>query len=360
MLPGATWEAVHELRATGESPQSVDLASYAIVTQTTGEDWRGAKISFSTQSPTKAAQIPELDALLLGDSQAVRRIAGDQHRTFNQALQRYRGQNTDWFNVKNPTMNIIDYSSNQRGQVLIEAKFIEIAKELEKRGTTAHFAGKGNPTIRGDGNPVRVQIGAATLEAASEIVAAPRASLNAARVVKMTNNSEQPFLPGRLSLYKDGAFLGVTDTEFVAQGESFSVFLGVADQVKLSRTIDQKRSSVVRGKKSRMQAVFLIAVENLSAGAMTLNLADRIPVSQRKDIRVYRVEIEPAVEPDSKGLLKWNVSLEAKEKKVFTIGYTVEYLQEVLDALNAAPSQSRPSKGNRVLQDINSSMMMIK
>ncbi|MBM3883886.1 MAG: DUF4139 domain-containing protein [Verrucomicrobia bacterium] len=53
MLPGATWEPVHELRATPDG-QTVALASFAVVMQTTGEDWLDAKLSPSpsaTASP---------------------------------------------------------------------------------------------------------------------------------------------------------------------------------------------------------------------------------------------------------------------------------------------------------------------
>jgi len=39
MLPGATWETVHELRAADSEPTSVEVTSFAVVTQASGEDW---------------------------------------------------------------------------------------------------------------------------------------------------------------------------------------------------------------------------------------------------------------------------------------------------------------------------------
>src|SRR5262249_40921385 len=48
--PGATWEPMHEVRAGASDPESVELTSFAVVTQTTGEDWSHAELSFSTQS----------------------------------------------------------------------------------------------------------------------------------------------------------------------------------------------------------------------------------------------------------------------------------------------------------------------
>lgn len=47
--PGATWEPMHEVRALSSDPENVELNSFAVVTQTTGEDWTHAELSFSTQ-----------------------------------------------------------------------------------------------------------------------------------------------------------------------------------------------------------------------------------------------------------------------------------------------------------------------
>ena len=72
MLPGATWETLHELRAAEGDPTSAEITSFAVVTQASGEDWNDAELTFSTQSSTTAVRIPELEALTLGDTSAVR------------------------------------------------------------------------------------------------------------------------------------------------------------------------------------------------------------------------------------------------------------------------------------------------
>jgi len=78
-------------------------------------------------------------------------------------------------------------------------------------------------------------------------------------------------------------FLGLTETEFVAPGESFSLYVGVADEIKLSRTLDKKRSELKRGgQRTKVQASFLVNVENLSDQTVAVQLADRIPVSRER------------------------------------------------------------------------------
>ena len=60
MLPGATWEPVHELRATPDG-KAVALSSHAVIRQTTGESWTGVNVWLSTQRSTETMKIPELN-----------------------------------------------------------------------------------------------------------------------------------------------------------------------------------------------------------------------------------------------------------------------------------------------------------
>ncbi len=329
MLPGATWEPAHELRAQGRNPNSAEVTSYAVVTQTSGEDWENVDISFSSQSSTEAIRIPELEALTLGDTHVTSRTVRKRQSSFSRAQAAFEGQNRMWNKVQQKKSNYSNwqemYESNIDILQVTQSKTVEIFKRLQTRGTTAHFLGKGKQTIRGDGHSVRVHIGRTELAARQKIVAAPEQSLNAVRTLQMSNSGSQPFLPGGVALYHDGTFLGMTEVDFIAEGEDFSLFLGVADQIKLSRVLDKKHSSLVRGKRTRMQVAFTVAVENLSDEEISLELADRIPVSENKEIRVDRVKISPKGKPDARGLLHWSLTLPAKGKKSYGIGYRIEY-----------------------------------
>jgi uncharacterized protein (TIGR02231 family) len=339
ILPGATWEPAHELRAEGRIPKAVQFSSWAVATQTTGEDWENADLTFSTQSPTETIMIPELGALLLDNSGAVAQITG-QTESFQRAEQAYRNLNGFWYGYNNPKADIQTFNNSFAVQALKASRTAQVFKKLQARGTTAHFPGAGKATVRSDGSPVRVPIGQVELAAASRIVAAPQVSLNAVRTVELANTGKQPLLPGAVALYHDGAFLGVTDIRFIAEGETFPVFLGVADHVKLARVLDRKDSSLVRGSRNRLQVAFETTVENLSDTETTLRLTDRIPMSENKDIRVYRVRIAPEVDPDSNGLLNWNLILKPKARSVFRVEYSIEYPQDYVEHMKRARSSS--------------------
>jgi uncharacterized protein (TIGR02231 family) len=329
LLPGATWEAAHEVRAATSDPNAVEVTSYAVVTQASGEDWDDAELTFSMQSSSSAVRIPELDALTLGDTPARSQIIEARSASFRRAEAAFQGQNRLW----NKRVQGIDsssnfeesYQSNFESLQVTQSKTVQIFQSLQQRGTTSQFKAMSTTRVRADGRAVRVPIGHANLKAKQAIVAAPEQSLNAAQTLEMRNESGQSLLPGSVALYRGGAFLGMTSLDFVADGEDFALFLSVADQLKISRILDKKRSALVRKQRTQMQLAFIVTVENLSNQTMPLELADRIPVSEDRDIVISGIKISPDVKPDSKGILRFPLTLQPKEKRKLEIEYQIEY-----------------------------------
>lgn len=348
LLPGATWEASHELRASGSDAKSAEITSFAVVTQASGEDWDNAELTFSTQSSTAAVRIPELEALTLGDSPATTQSMERRSASFRRAETAFRGQNRLWNKRVQRSVGSSHfektYKTNFEYLQVIQSKTVQLFQSLQQRGTTSQFKAMSTTKVRADGRSVRVPLGRATLKAKKAVVAAPEQSLNAAQTLEMLNSSGQSLLPGTVALYQAGAFLGMTNLDFVAEGEQFAVFLSVADQLKLSRVLDKKRSALVRKQRTQMQLAFVVTVENLSAKAMSLNLADRIPVSEDKDIVISGVKIRPGVKPDSKGILRWPLTLQPKEKRKFEIQYQIEYPPTlVLEAKRNKAAEASPA-----------------
>ena len=268
MLPGATWEPVHELRTEGAGASPVEVTSFAVVTQASGEDWSNAELAFSTQSSTAAVRIPELGALTLGDTRGATQTLERESASFSRAEAAFRGQNRLWNlrlqgSEQSQAFEEI-YKTNFEALQVVQSKTVQIFQSLQQRGTTAQFKALGTPKVRADGRSVRVPIGRARLQAKQAIVAAPEQSLNAAITLDLRNETGQPLLPGAVALYQGSSFLGMTNLNFVADGESFSMFLGVADQLKMSRALDRKHSALVRKQHTQMQLAFVVTVENLS------------------------------------------------------------------------------------------------
>jgi uncharacterized protein (TIGR02231 family) len=351
MLPGATWEPMHDLRVSTSDAQKAEVISFAVVTQTSGEDWQNVELTFSTQSSTESVRIPELEALTLGDTHTATRVETSKMSSFLRAQEAFQRQSSLWNKVHQKSsgqaLTNFDrvYQSKMEYLQVVQNKTVQIFESLQKRGTTAHFRASAAPSVRGDGHPVRMLIGHSTLATRQKIVAVPEQSLNAARTLQMTNSSGQSLLPGKVALYQDGAFFGMTEIDFIAQNEPFSLFLSVADHLKLSRRLDRKQSSLVRKRRNKMRVVFIVTVENLSSQDSAVALVDRIPVSENKDIKIDDVKVTDAVKPDSRGLLHWTLSLKPAEKRYLRVAYQVEYPAElILETRRKQESAARPAK----------------
>jgi uncharacterized protein (TIGR02231 family) len=344
MLPGATWEPAHELRVAGSNPDSAEIVSFAVVSQTCGEDWEGATLYFSTQSSTESNRIPQVSALLLGEGVSAVRIMQEQAASFSRAQAAFEGQNRMWNQYKAPQLlnNRMDVYDNNLDQLqLAQGRSAAVFEQLQQRGTTAHFEGEGKPTIRADGSPVRVRIGTTTLKAELAVVAVPEQSLNAVRTLKMVNVGTQPLLPGAVAIHHDAAFMGMTDMDFVAEGEEFAMFLGVADQIKLSRVLDRKKSSLDRKKRTIMRVAFVLTVENLSDKQVLLSLSDRIPISANQAIAVDEIQVTGDKKPDARGLLAWKLDMAPKEKKTIRFSYRVQYPPDLVQEMHRAVVEKR-------------------
>jgi uncharacterized protein (TIGR02231 family) len=347
LLAGASWEPAHELRTEKEGG-NVSILSYAVVRQSTGEDWGSAKLSFSTQNLSRTARIPELDTLLVGQgSKAPVQILNQQEDTYQDALGNYRSQNRLWFdnnNIANKQIAIRNLDFNDA----IQQKAVRTFAKLSERATTAHFPALAEKAVPTDGQPVRLPIGELSLSRTERIVAAPEASLNAARVFELNNQNEQALLPGKVTLYLGTNFLGSTAIDFVGPGEGFSLYAGVEDQVKVSRVLDRSKSEKRKSSfssKTELQASWIIEVENLSSVAKNVRLADRIPVSQTDDVKVRSVRISPKITPDEKGLFSWDLALAPKEKRTLTVEYIVQYPSDYTQR-SFFKGKSRPQSQN--------------
>lgn len=320
LTPGASWEPVSEIRAQGATQAT--LVQLASVIQTTGEDWAGARLSFATQSPSQMLAVPEAAALLVGGSggRGLGQVMGRMGDSFAAANRRYLTDNMASSKGNAALMN------NFQQQQQLQARAVQTFAALSKRGTTAHFEALAPRTVRADGKAVRVPIARATFAMAAQVVGVPEVSLNAVRSAEVTNTSEQPILPGRAALFVDGAFVGTSALEFVSPGDTFSLFLGVHDRIKLSRALDRKRSAKRRhGKRTELTVSFLVTARNLSDAPATVVLTDRVPVVQGDSIELDDVRIPKGARRDSDGIVRWTALLNPHQMRRWRVEYTLDY-----------------------------------
>jgi hypothetical protein len=167
--------------------------------------------------------------------------------------------------------------------------------------------------------------------------AVPRLSEHVFVKGTLTNPLAVPLLPGAAEVYvettpaggsaKVSNFVGQDRMEAVASGEEFEMYLGVDQNVKVEHILKKKETiSKAKSKTTRVKYTYLISAENFRRGTTELRIADRVPVSTMREVKIDRLEFvpEPAEQTDE-GLVTWEFRMEPGEKREITIEYVVEY-----------------------------------
>ncbi|MGF1448670.1 MAG: mucoidy inhibitor MuiA family protein [Opitutales bacterium] len=353
MLPGASWEPAHELRVANGGGE-VRFVSYAVVSQTTGENWDGAELTFSTQSSSAPQRIPELTALILGREPGQPPLVAEQanargaKKGFARARRDQERNQSVYLRLNAAALSIeSDFSENIiSNRDMQERARVQFERIEQKRGTTAIYTARRTFNIRTDGNTVRVPVAEAQLPSKHQLLAMPEMSLNVFRALELSNAGAQPILPGSVALFVDEAFQGTTVTDFAAPGEAFTVFLGLEDRVKIARRLDREESRLWRSDRyTEMDVAIIVELENLSGQPLSLVVTERIPQAKTKDVRVRGVDLSPRIEPDDDGMARWTVDLAPQTTQALNIGYDLRYPTVMTAAASseAGTPQEQPS-----------------
>ena len=320
--PAAWWvPSYHALLETGDAgtEPSLTIMRRAEVTQTSGEDWSDVAITLSTARPAIGTAAPFLTATLaqLGrgypaendgyghaDKLAAPRPAPAARAIYDEeaVAQLAQGQ---------PVLAV---------QAI--ADFGDFRAEYAVPGRVSLATGAGSRAFR-----ISTETGAPELE----VRAVPVLSSAAYLTARFAAPSAAPYLAGKVSLFRDGAFVGQGALPFVNGGTKVDLGFGVDDLVKVTRTVIDREVAdkgilTTRHTDTRR---FRITVENLHSRPTKITVLDRVPYSQDSKVVVERLEDGTAPTAvnvdDQRGVLAWNYAYEAGESRNINNGYRVAW-----------------------------------
>jgi uncharacterized protein (TIGR02231 family) len=266
LVTGAGWTPLYDLDAR-DGGKSVTLSTYASVRQSTGEDWRQARLTLTTADPTLHATPPQLIPL------DVRAQPRDPPR--RQAVSRTEA------------VPVAD-------QVAPGAAAAQAALPASDQGLSVRLAPPVPADVPGDGTTVRILAATLALPGRPLLRAIPRASEAVYRVVELANRAPFPLLPGPMKVFRDGSFAGSQPLHrVVPRGATLAVSLGLEERVSLRRIVLEEiaeTAGLFRGLRQHRFA-YRFELESHLDGPATVELVDHLPVSQLDDIRVV---IDPA------------------------------------------------------------------
>lgn len=308
IISGAGWSVAYDLRLTYGDAPSLQVERKVEVQQVTGQAWPDIDLTLSTASPF---------------SQSAPSTVGGNLATVYQVQK--DGYATSRLRASAPAME---------GDVVMmeEAMIMEeptVAAGLVVDGLSVSYVYPRKVTLA-DGEQVQLALDAFSLPVETSLLAIPRVDATAFVMAKITNNLNEPLLPGQASFYRDGGFIGRGNVEMMSVGAKQDLPFGAMDGIRLTYTNLRRETGdtgIISTSNTREDTVEF-SVENLTGEPQDVRALFALPYSQQEDLEVStRVRPQPDemdVE-DVRGVAAWDMTLAAGEKQTVRLATSLSW-----------------------------------
>ncbi|MBI5262380.1 MAG: mucoidy inhibitor MuiA family protein [Bradyrhizobium sp.] len=322
----ARWAPLYDARLdTGAKDRkpSLELVRRAEITQSTGEDWSNVALGVSTLRIARGGSAPELGTLMAQYPQPPRPVA--------------LGASSDGTLRQMSRAPAHAPASAPIAKAMAE-QAEERAREQEATAEVSDF----QVTFR---IPGRVSLGAnegaKALRIATTTVA-PDLAVRAAPVIDPTafleasfkQAEDAPLLPGRVAIYRDGAFVGRSRITPAGKNETVRLGFGADDKVKIERSVVKRNEGstglLVTSKTDERS--FKTTIRNGHDFPVRVAIEDQLPVSENEEIVV---EMLPLTTPptttnlrDKRGVLEWAFDAKPGEVRAIDFAWRVRWPKE--------------------------------
>lgn len=330
-VPNASWRPLYDARIDSETGK-LDLIQYGAVRQNTGEDWNGIKLALSTAQPQRGTSLPDLTPYWL-DIYTPQAFGGYIGATDGAMARR-----KDMASVSNEmaapasSMVMMDQASDKMAEAIVpqEAEFAQA--EIKTGGFVSEYQIPGPAGVTADGTETKLMIGTFNTESKIQVHIKPQLSTDAFLVAKAKLKGESPVLPGEVSLFRDGAYVGNSTVPLLRPDEEHALFFGTDDQVSVKRKVlkDVKSEAGMIVRDNTLERHFITEIQNLHTKPVEIVVKETVPTGRNDKIRseVLKDNTTAGFEADSnniKGLLRWEFPLDAKAKKDVKLGWKVSW-----------------------------------
>jgi uncharacterized protein (TIGR02231 family) len=307
IVTNAGWSPQYDVRADSATGK-IDMACFASIAQSTGEDWKNANIEISTARPSYGPP-PELSA---------------------------------WYvDIYKPMPSSYKYKKAIKGEdFMMGEKVLAAAPEqqleepkIKAEATSFSFIIPGKVNIPSDNQPHRILIASSSKEAKLDYYAAPKLSRHAHLRAGLKNPFPFPIFSGQMSIFLDDRFVNTTSVDKqILPDEDMILSLGVDEGIKIEKKLVKKFTeySGVFSKDTQINYEYAIDIVSSKDKEIGINITDNFPVSKNEQIKVV---LESPKKEDAKisdeGIISWELRLKPNEKKNLKIKFRVEHPKDL-------------------------------
>ena len=315
----AHWAPLYDARLdTGAKDRkpALELVRRAEVTQATGEDWSNVTLAVSTVRVARGGNAPDLNSLIV-------------HYPHMAPLGVVLGGAAA---DKQDNMRLRSLPMEPSAAPVTAAAPRQFKKADEQQATAeigsfqAGFKIPGRVSVAAGEGAKALRISTVTVTPDLMIRSAPSVDPTAFLEASFVKSDDVPLLPGRVSIYRDGTFVGRAKMTASGKDETVRLGFGADDKVKIERSVIKRSEGsaglIVTTSKTDERS-FKTSVRNGHDFPIKVAIEDQLPVSENEEIQV---EMLPQTTPptatdvhDKRGVLQW--AFEAKPGEVKDIAF---------------------------------------
>ncbi|MDP1866125.1 MAG: mucoidy inhibitor MuiA family protein [Bradyrhizobium sp.] len=310
----ARWAPLYDARldtGTKDRKPALELVRRAEITQTTGEDWSNVALAVSTVRTARGGSAPELNSLIVQYPQPPRPLAASA--VSDAAKPR---------SMPAPPM----------AAEAVARRADEQEAAVEVGGFQVTFRIPGRVSLGASEGAKSLRVSTATIAPDLAVRSVPVRDLTAFLEARFVQSEDAPLLPGRVSIYRDGVFVGRGQMASAARGEPVRLGFGADDKVKIERTVvkrDEGSAGLIVTTSKTDERSFKTTVRNGHDFPIRIAIEDQLPVSENEEIQV---EMLPSTTPptatnlrERRGVLEWAFEARPGEVKDIAFAWRVRW-----------------------------------
>ena len=323
---GARWTPLYDARLDSGSKDvkpSLELVRRAEITQNTGEDWPDVALSVSTVRTAHGGSAPELRPLIVRYPVGPHPLAshlGSSPAVSNMRIDQKWGYSAD-----------LVQDQSARREAMVPKKAEEQQASFETGGFQVVFRVPGRIAVPAGQGAKSFRIASSTIAPELMVHAVPALAETAFLLASFKHAEDAPLLPGRVSIYRDGIFVGRSPMALAAKDETVRLGFGVDEKVKIARAVVRKNEGTAGliGSSKTDEREFKTTIRNAHEFPIKVAIEYQIPVSETEDIQV---EMLPVSTPpttrdlrDRRGVMEWAFEAKPGESREIKLGWRLRW-----------------------------------
>jgi len=317
----ARWAPLYDARLdTGAKDRkpALELVRRAEITQSTGEDWSNVALAVSTVRTARGGSAPDLNSLIVQYPPTPRQAAA--------------GALADKDNMLLRSAPMAAPAPLAQYDAVKKERADEQQAVVDVNGFQVTFKIPGRVSLGANDGAKSLRITTATLAPDLAVRSAPVVDPTAFLEASFKQTEDAPLLPGRVAIYRDGAFVGRGRMSAAGKDETVRLGFGADDKLKIERSVlkrNEGSAGIIVTTSKTDERSFKTNIRNGHDFPLRIAIEDQLPVSENEEIQV---EMLPSTTPpsttnlrDKRGVLEWAFEAKPGEARDIVFAWRVRW-----------------------------------